>query len=52
MILALELLDKLQNEYYDEGYYFDFKLLNALKDTSTGEFSKSLEEMKELERIQ
>lgn len=50
LILAQELLEKLNSDYYDEGYIFDFKQLNSLKDTSTGEFYKSLEEMVELEK--
>ncbi len=51
LIHALELLEKLQVDHYDDGYLFDYRLLNALKDTSAGEFSKSLEEIQELDKV-
>jgi tetratricopeptide (TPR) repeat protein len=51
LIHALELLEKLQVDHYDDGYLFDYRLLNALKDTSAGEFSKSLEEIHELDKV-
>lgn len=48
MIKALDWLKVLCEEYSHPSYHFDFKILNALKNTSSGDFKEGFEQLNKL----